>query len=154
MCFANSVAGGVVGGGGKTGLQLAVDEALLLSPCDSVKSLTANKTFQSYDVLPMAPGQTVFDVLVPDETVAHYWDDAGLLLAKHTNLQTGAVTTMRLQATSYIDSSQQIVFSSDLSQNGIRYLTLSFFNRNEYILRYQEIQGSTWVNKEATLKRK
>ncbi len=149
-----TAAGGIVGGGGGTGVQMRVDKNLLPTTCDTVRSLTRNRKFCSYDVLPKSPGPSVFELLVDNEEITHSWSFQGELFAKHTALPSGQETQIVLKAKKYIDSSQQIIFESNTAQQGIRYLSLTFFNRDGYILEYQLYQNGEWINKQATFKKK
>jgi len=147
---------GVAGDLGSKALLLDVKPCDLVTPKESVQTLTGNKVFDSFDVLPKAPGENVDENLVNDQTVNHVWDNAGHLHATHVLTDAeGNETVLEadFDADSFVYADQQIVFENYPTQNRLRYVSLTMMTREKYLLEFQvfDWQGEPVLDCQATL---
>ena len=126
---------------GNTGLLLDVDVCDLSTPKDRIKSLVGGGVFQSFDVVPRAPGETVFNFLVLNQSVTHTWGCKNTLAAVHTI--DGVVYEFEVYPKKFIYSSQEIVFEDfAVGQSLIRYVSLKILTRTTYLLNFQVLDDN------------
>lgn len=141
---------------GSKAVLLDVEPCQLVTPKDTVESLVANKVFDSFDVLPKAPGPVVQGQLRNDQTVNHIWNNAGGLHATHvlTDAEDNVtVLEADFEAELFVYAGQQILFDNYPTQNRLRYVSLTMMTRDKYVLEFQvfDWQGQEVLNCEATL---
>jgi len=149
---------GTIGGLGQNGVILEVDKDLLVSDDDTISTITQSRTYASFDTNPKArappevgppcPGVKtgVLEALVLNDTVTHVWTGTSVAVTHTISAFSGTFA-----ASSYVPSSKRILFDDPTAQGDFRYIAIQLINKNVYILEYQFFDGSSWIDRTATL---